>query len=134
MKKEITAAVHFLKKLVLARGRLQWHQIELFIARLTVALHDKFQGHWYPGDPGKGQAYRCIRVNRYQREDPELLRACRESGVHYCDLGLPLEVTLWVNPGEVYCRHGENSFCFLVASFNDDEGGQDPAKKVTSIL
>lgn len=47
---------------------------------------------------------RCIRVNRLQREDPELLRACQESGVQYKDLGLPRELTLWVDPGEVCCR------------------------------
>lgn len=47
---------------------------------------------------------RCIRVNRFHRQDPDLLRACRESGVQYSDLGLPLELTLWVDPGEVCCR------------------------------
>lgn len=47
---------------------------------------------------------RCIRVNRFQKEDAELLRACAESGVQYKDLGLPKELTLWVDPGEVCCR------------------------------
>lgn len=47
---------------------------------------------------------RCIRVNRFHKEDAELLRACAESGVQYKDLGLPKELTLWVDPGEVCCR------------------------------
>ncbi len=47
---------------------------------------------------------RCIRVNRFNKEDAELLRACAESGVQYKDLGLPKELTLWVDPGEVCCR------------------------------
>uniref|UniRef100_A0A8K9XTS9 Anti-proliferative protein domain-containing protein n=1 Tax=Oncorhynchus mykiss TaxID=8022 RepID=A0A8K9XTS9_ONCMY len=39
---------------------------------------------------------RCrIRLNRLQREDPELLRACHESGVQYKDLDLPRKLTLW---------------------------------------
>uniref|UniRef100_A0A8C5DS95 B-cell translocation gene 3 n=1 Tax=Gouania willdenowi TaxID=441366 RepID=A0A8C5DS95_GOUWI len=72
--------------------------------RLTVALQEKFEGHWVPEKPSKGQAYRCIRVNAFHKYDPELLRACRESGVHYGDLGLPWEITLWVDPGEVCGR------------------------------
>lgn len=47
---------------------------------------------------------RCIRVSRFQRGDPELQRACEESGVQYPDLGLPKELTVWVDPGEVCCR------------------------------
>uniref|UniRef100_A0A8C5DH09 B-cell translocation gene 3 n=1 Tax=Gouania willdenowi TaxID=441366 RepID=A0A8C5DH09_GOUWI len=80
-------------------------KMDLFAERLTVALQEKFEGHWVPERPSKGQAYRCIRVNAFHKYDPELLRACRESGVHYGDLGLPWEITLWVDPGEV-CGRG----------------------------
>lgn len=47
---------------------------------------------------------RCIRVNGHQSVDPELLSACLETGVQYCYLGLPPELTVWVDPGEVSCR------------------------------
>ncbi|XP_037543535.1 protein BTG3 [Nematolebias whitei] len=135
MRKEIAAVVFFLKSLVKKGEKLESHKIELFVERLAIALQEKFKGHWYPENPSKGQAYRCIRVNRFQRQDPELLRASRESGVKYGDLGLPRELTLWVDPGEVCCRYGEQNPCFSVASFSsDDEDDKDVAKKVTSAL
>ncbi|KAM7398522.1 hypothetical protein PAMA_006431 [Pampus argenteus] len=134
MRREIAAVVFFLKRLVKRGETLESHKIELFVERLAVALQEKFKGHWYPDNPSKGQAYRCIRVNRFHRQDPELLRACQESGVQYCDLGLPYELTLWVDPGEVCCRYGEQNPCFSVASFSSDEEGKDVAKKVTSAL
>lgn len=135
MRREIAAVVFFLKRLVKRGEKLDSHKIELFVERLAVALQEKFKGHWYPENPSKGQAYRCIRVNRVHRQDPELLRACQESGVQYSDLRLPRELTLWVDPGEVCCRYGEQNPCFSVASFsNDDEEDKDVAKKVTSAL
>ncbi|XP_029925604.1 protein BTG3 [Myripristis murdjan] len=134
MRKEIAAVVFFLKTLIKKREKLDSHKIELFVERLAVALQEKFRGHWYPDNPSRGQAFRCIRVNRFQRQDPELLRACQESGVHYNDLGLPRELTLWVDPGEVCCRYGEQNPCFSVASFSSDDEDKDVTKKVTSAL
>ncbi|XP_061815359.1 protein BTG3 [Nerophis lumbriciformis] len=97
--------------------KLTKQKTELFIEKLHGALEEKFQGHWYPDNPSKGQAYRCIRVNMSKCQDPELLRACRESGVNFSDLGLPPALTLWVDPGEVSCRIGEDSACLTVARF-----------------
>ncbi|XP_042355029.1 protein BTG3 [Plectropomus leopardus] len=134
MRREIAAVVFFLKRLVKKAEKLESDKIDLFVERLAVALQEKFKGHWYPENPSKGQAYRCIRLNRFHRQDPELIRACRESGVQYSDLGLSRELTLWVDPGEVCCRYGEQNPCFSVASFsNDDEEDKDVAK-VTSAL
>ncbi|KAM9728076.1 protein BTG3 isoform 2-T2 [Menidia menidia] len=135
MRREIAAVVFFLKRLVKKGERMDSHKTELFVERLAVALQEKFKGHWYPENPSKGQAYRCIRVNRFYGQDPELLRACRESGVQYGDLRLPRELTLWVDPGEVCCRYGEQNPCFSVATFSsDDEDDKEVAKKVTSAL
>uniref|UniRef100_UPI0037E88981 protein BTG3 n=1 Tax=Semicossyphus pulcher TaxID=241346 RepID=UPI0037E88981 len=135
MRREIAAVVFFLKRLVKREEKLELQKVELFVERLAVALQEKFKGHWYPANPSKGQAYRCIRVNQFHRQDPELLRACQESGIQYRDLGLPRELTLWVDPGEVCCRYGEQNPCFSVASFsNDEEEDKDVAKKVTSAL
>uniref|UniRef100_A0A672KFE8 B-cell translocation gene 3 n=1 Tax=Sinocyclocheilus grahami TaxID=75366 RepID=A0A672KFE8_SINGR len=80
---------------------------------------------------------RCIRVNRFHKEDAELLRACAESGVQYKDLGLPKELTLWVDPGEVCCRYGERNHGFTVATFSSDDDAddkEDVTKKVTSAV
>ncbi|KAM4546169.1 protein BTG3 isoform 1-T2 [Fundulus diaphanus] len=135
MMREIAAVVFFLKRLVKKGEKMEADKVELFVERLAAALQEKFKGHWYPESPSKGQAYRCIRINRFHRQDPDLLRACRESGVKYGDLGLPRELTLWVDPGEVCCRYGEQNPCFSVATFSsDDEDDKDVAKKVTSAL
>ncbi|KAM9385598.1 protein BTG3-like isoform 1-T1 [Pholidichthys leucotaenia] len=135
MRREIAAVVFFMKRLVKKGEKLDSDKIELFVERLAVALQKKFKGHWYPESPTKGQAYRCVRVNRFHRQDPEILQACQESGVQYSDLRLPRELTLWVDPGEVCCRYGEQNPCFSVAAFsNEEEDGKDVAKKVTSAL
>lgn len=42
-------------------------------------------------------------------QNAELLLACQKSGVEYCSLGLPLELTLWVDPGEVCVRWGPHT-------------------------
>ncbi|XP_028313907.1 protein BTG3-like [Gouania willdenowi] len=104
MRNEIAAVVSFLKRLVKLKNKVEVEKMDLFAERLTVALQEKFEGHWVPEKPSKGQAYRCIRVNAFHKYDQELLRACSESGVHYGDLGLPWEITLWVDPGEVCGR------------------------------
>uniref|UniRef100_A0A8C5DHW1 B-cell translocation gene 3 n=1 Tax=Gouania willdenowi TaxID=441366 RepID=A0A8C5DHW1_GOUWI len=101
MRAEIAEVVSFLKSLVKLKNNVKAEKIDLFGKRLAVVLQEKFEGHWYPENPSKGQAYRCIRVNNLHQQDPELLRACRESGIKYSDLGLPWEITLWVDPGEV---------------------------------
>ncbi|XP_029304131.1 protein BTG3 [Cottoperca gobio] len=133
MRKEIAAVVIFLKRLVKMGDMLESHKIDLFVERLAVALQEKFKGHWYPENPSKGHAYRCIRVNRVHRQDPELLRACRESGVQYSDLGLSWELTLWVDPGEVCCRYGEQNLCFSVATFSNDDEDKDVAKLTRAL-
>ncbi|KAL4608756.1 protein BTG3-like isoform X1 [Arapaima gigas] len=135
MKKEIAAMVFFLKRLIKKAEKLETEQVEKFVERLTVVLQEKYKDHWYPENPSKGQAFRCIRVNKFQREDPELQRACNESGVLYKDLGLPRELTLWVDPGEVCCRYGEKNFAFTVATFSaDDEDKEELTKKVANAV
>nr|XP_057922579.1 protein BTG3-like [Doryrhamphus excisus] len=115
MEKEITDAVFPLMKTLISK-KLEFQKTKLFIERLSFALQEKFAGHWYPENPSKGEAYRCIRVNQYDSHDPELLRACHESGLQFCDLRLPLDFTLWINPGEAFCRIGEDNPPFSVAS------------------
>ncbi|UYV79607.1 BTG4 [Cordylochernes scorpioides] len=95
-------------------------KMEQFQARLTALLSRKYDGHWYPADPPRGQAYRCLRINQTDRREPLLVRASEESGLCYSDIKLPLELTVWIDPGEVICRFGENrgSYC-NVATFKD---------------
>lgn len=58
MKKEIAAVVFFLKRLIKTAEKLDAERVDLFVERLTVALQEKYRGHWYPDNPSKGQAFR----------------------------------------------------------------------------
>lgn len=58
MKKEIAAVVFFLKRLIKKAEKLDAEKVDLLVERLTVALQEKYKGHWYPDNPSKGQAFR----------------------------------------------------------------------------
>lgn len=117
---EISAAVLFLTRLIGKNENLNPLQIEEFKTRLSSLLVQRFQNHWFPEKPFKGQGYRCIRVNEMDRRDPVLEKAALECGLKYEDLRLPVELTVWVDPTEVCCRFGEHkgSYC-TVASFKE---------------
>ncbi|KAM4701404.1 protein BTG3 isoform 1-T1 [Discoglossus pictus] len=132
MKNEIAAVVFFLTRLIKNSAKLRKEDIDVFSEALTRILHEKYVNHWYPDTPSKGQAYRCIRVNRFQGVDPDLQKACLHCGLTYEDLGLPREFTLWVDPWEVCCRYGEKNHAFIVASFESEDGEKDDmSQKVT---
>ncbi|XP_027555315.1 protein BTG4 [Neopelma chrysocephalum] len=126
MKDEIAATVFFITKLVKREGKLSKHKIEKFAARLTAILFEKYKNHWYLDNPSRGQAYRCIRINKQQARDPLLEQACVESDVDFNKLGLPREMTLWVDPFEVSCRYGEKNQPFTIARFDGKENPELP--------
>uniref|UniRef100_A0A8C7T4E5 Anti-proliferative protein domain-containing protein n=1 Tax=Oncorhynchus mykiss TaxID=8022 RepID=A0A8C7T4E5_ONCMY len=108
MEKEIAAVVFFLKRLIKKVEKLETQKVDMFVERLTVALQENSGCIGTLTTPAND--FRCI-LNRLQREDPELLRACQESGVQYKDL--------------------EKKHAFKVANFFGDE---DVTKKVTSAV
>ncbi|CAL9686101.1 unnamed protein product [Knipowitschia caucasica] len=118
MKEEIAAAVFFVARLVKRYGAVDHEARDRFAAALTSVMFESYKNHWHVNAPSKGQAYRCLRVNRARLQEPILQRACERSLVQYEDLGLPLELTLWVDPGEVSCRYGEHSAPFCVSVVN----------------
>ncbi|XP_015240471.1 PREDICTED: maternal B9.15 protein-like [Cyprinodon variegatus] len=124
MKEEIAAAVFFTTRLVKRYGSLDADGRERFAAALTAVLFENYKNHWHPGAPTRGQAYRCLRMNRVQLKDPVLQQACERSAVRYEDLGLPLEITVWVDPGEVSCRYGEHSAPFCVSVLDSRRDGE----------
>uniref|UniRef100_M3YEV5 Anti-proliferative protein domain-containing protein n=1 Tax=Mustela putorius furo TaxID=9669 RepID=M3YEV5_MUSPF len=126
------AVVFFFTRLV--RKHEKKKAVERSAEKLTLIHQEKYKNHWYP-EKSKGQPYRCICVNKFQRVDPEVLKACEKSCILYSDLGLPKELTLWVDPCKVCCWYGEKNNAFIVASFeNEDENKHEISTKVTRAL
>ncbi|XP_025767250.1 protein BTG3 isoform X3 [Oreochromis niloticus] len=121
MKQEIKAGVDFLKRMAVTRGDLDGAKAELFAENLQKLLCEKYKDHWYPDCPSKGQAFRCIRINRSIPCDEVVLQACKETNIMPTSLGFPSEMTLWIDPLEVSARSKENNSPFKVASFDKEE-------------
>ncbi|XP_078507217.1 protein BTG3-like [Lissotriton helveticus] len=117
MRAEIDAGVSLILKLLNRRRKFHPRRVERFGEVLTSLLLLKYEGHWYPDAPMRGQAYRCIRINPWQFVDESVLKACAQSGLVYSKMPLPVEITLWIDPYEVSCRLGENNTSFIVAEF-----------------
>ncbi|XP_078055286.1 protein BTG4 [Mustelus asterias] len=132
MKEEIAATVVFISRMVRRNEKLSRHKIEKFGNKLTKILFDKYKSHWYWDDPVKGQGYRCIRVNKSQPLDPVLLQACIESNIDYSSLELPKELTIWVDPYEVWCRCGEKNQPFIVTRLESHNTDSEIFKHISS--
>uniref|UniRef100_A0A672GM37 Maternal B9.10 protein-like n=1 Tax=Salarias fasciatus TaxID=181472 RepID=A0A672GM37_SALFA len=116
MKEEIAAAVFFVARLVKRYGSLEKDGRERFATALTSVLFEKYKNHWHQDSPSRGQAFRCLRMNQVLPQDPVLQQACERGAVLYEDLGLPRELTVWVDPGKVSCRYGEHGAPFCVST------------------
>ncbi|XP_062995424.1 protein BTG4 [Elgaria multicarinata webbii] len=125
MKDEIATMVFFITRLVKKHNKLSKAQLEMFASKLLTTLFERYKNHWYPDNPSKGQAFRCIRINQFNARDPLLDQACAESNVDFRSLGLPKELTVWVDPFEVSCRYGEKNLPFTVAHFEGNEEDHD---------
>ncbi|KAL4647490.1 maternal B9.15 protein-like [Arapaima gigas] len=134
MKEEIAAAVFFITRLAKKRGKLDRRRRERFAVELTRLLFERYKSHWYPGEPSRGQAFRCMRMNKSQSRDPVLERACQRSEIEYEDLGLPREMTIWVDPFEVSCRYGEKSSPFCVAPLEERRDHGEFSRRIASAV
>ncbi|XP_017781240.1 PREDICTED: protein BTG1-like [Nicrophorus vespilloides] len=125
MKEEILAAVMFLIRFIEKSETFPSDQLENFKHHLTALLTQRFEKHWFPEVPAKGQGYRCIRVNGLTPVDLTLEQAASKCGLKYRDLRLPAELTVWVDPSEVCYRLGESegSYCTL-ATFPSESSSE----------
>ncbi|XP_058050683.1 protein BTG4 [Ahaetulla prasina] len=134
MKDEIAATVFFITRLAKKHNKLNKQQMEKFASTLTTLLFERYKNHWYLDNPTKGQGFRCIRLNPLQAKDPLLDQACIASNVDFQSLGLPKEMTIWVDPFDVCCRYGEKNPAFTVAHFTGQENDQDVSQGIRQAV
>ncbi|RDD41248.1 Protein Tob2 [Trichoplax sp. H2] len=78
--------------------------LDQFASELELAVTAKFDGHWYPQQPSKGSAYRCIVING--KLHPLLEQAAKKVGVSSQIIAkhFPNKLYLWIDPNEVSYR------------------------------
>lgn len=114
MKREVRTAAEFLTNLLRLGKILDASQLRLFHSQMEKFLTEHYQQHWFPNNAFKGSGYRCLRINH--KMDPVIGKAGRSCGLREGSLRklFPHELTMWVDPGEVSYRIGENgSICVL---------------------
>lgn len=121
MKREVRTAAEFLTNLLRLGKILDASQLRLFNIQMEKLLTEHYQQHWFPNNAFKGSGYRCLRINH--KMDPVIGKAGMSCGLKENSLKnlFPYELTMWVDPGEVSYRIGENgSICILYDGENQE--------------
>lgn len=105
---ELEAALELITRFVSksAAAKNHLHQLGHFTGMLINALRVFYTGHWYPERPMKGSGHRCLRIN--QGNTSIIEKTALNSGNRWVLDSLPKEFTIWIDPGEVSYRIGED--------------------------
>jgi len=108
MKQEVSSAVNFLSGYLLSNTELSQDQIELFRDNLEYLITERFQNHWHPNSPLKGNAFRCLNVDS-TAVDPVIVKASYASGISPLQFQqlFPDGLALWIDPRDVCYRIGK---------------------------
>lgn len=108
MKDEVRSAVNFLKEHLETTTSLSPKHIDLFRDNLEYLMIERFQNHWHPEKPLKGNAFRCLNVDS-TAIDPLLVKASTASGISPLTFQqmFPDGLALWIDPMDVCCRIGK---------------------------
>jgi len=110
---ELEAALELMTRFVskTPSGKANHHKLGQFNALLVKSLREYYLGHWYPERPMRGSGHRCLRVNQSGSTSIIEKTAITSDNRWVLD-SLPKEFTLWIDPGEVSYRIGEDgSIC-----------------------
>ncbi|KAH9489078.1 Protein btg1 [Bulinus truncatus] len=112
MRKEIEKAVETFHRIVFGTKKhgtkiLSESKLASFITVLTELLLARYQNNWFPENPERGSGFRCIRVNT-QSIDPTILECLKRSKIEIPKSLTHTELTIWVDPGVVSVRIGED--------------------------
>lgn len=108
---EIHKAVETLHKIAFGAKhhafKLPEAKLSAFITVLTELLTTRYENNWYPENPDRGSGYRCIRINN-QCVDPTIVESLKRAKIELSKGFIFTEVTIWVDPGVVSVRIGED--------------------------
>jgi len=116
MKNELISASNFLTHLVrMSKHNLSEQTLNKFRDCLIEVFRRRFRDHWFPELPNKGSGYRTIRVTTYKIE-PMMLQAAEVCFIspNILRQAFNFDLTLWINPTEVYYRIGEHGSLIVI--------------------
>ncbi|KAI8800941.1 hypothetical protein BJ742DRAFT_652614, partial [Cladochytrium replicatum] len=116
---EIAAAVEFLSKPF--SNRMLPEQTQSFRDSLRLRLHHRFQNHWEPSAPFKGNAYRalCFFPGKL---DPIVAAAARDAGIENASAYFPPDLVVWTDPMSVTYRVGDFGYVHMI--YEDKTNGR----------
>ncbi|CAO3678317.1 hypothetical protein G6F56_013012 [Rhizopus delemar] len=125
---EIAQAVEFLGRLL--QSKVDQDTINIFKEKLSELLKIRFQDHWDPQQPYKGNGYRAI-SNFNGQLDPVLSLASTQVAIQpsCIHVHLPREFVLWIDPFSVSYRVGDHGN--IMTLFEDRSRGRITLKMDT---
>ena len=78
-----------------------------FLYNLECKLLKKYEQHWYPNEPNRGNGFRSLQVDTCQ-VDPLLIEAANQTQTKHILSYLPREFTIWIDPKHVSYRFKES--------------------------
>ncbi|XP_034024864.1 protein BTG4-like [Thalassophryne amazonica] len=109
VKEEIAAGVFFVSQLIKTYMAVSiMSPGKRFADALISVVFENYKYHWHCNAPSKSQISRRLSMNCVQLQD-------RADAVRFEDLGLPKEITIWADPGEVLCSDGQYSTPFCIS-------------------
>ncbi|KAI7901768.1 uncharacterized protein BX663DRAFT_487064 [Cokeromyces recurvatus] len=114
-------AVEFLGRLL--QSKLDQETVTKFKDKLTELLKVRFEDHWDPQQPYRGNGYRAI-SNFNGQLDPILITASVQANIHHdlIQTHLPRDFVLWIDPFSVSYRVGDHGN--IMTLFEDRSRGR----------
>ncbi|KAJ7392645.1 negative regulation of cell proliferation [Desmophyllum pertusum] len=99
MKDEVGSAIKFLSEVLSRSSKVNQEQVQKFKDTLEQLIIARFENHWHPNKPLKGNAFRCLNIET-TGIDPVLLKATEASGISPSILQeiFPGGLALWIDP------------------------------------
>jgi len=116
MKNELISAANFITHLLrISRQKINESTLQTFRDCLIEVYRRRFRDHWFTELPLKGSGYRTVRILSH-KIDPMILQAAETCNISQDLLqnAFKFDLTLWINPMEVYYRLGENGSLIII--------------------